>query len=252
MKRYILSEHLKTRRTTLRKMMIFIPILCTLVGYGFSAMGGPQVVNWTLLTMMNQWALLWMPALIALLVGINHNLEERSTEYKTIFSFSINLQTSWFSKNAVLAFYSLFSTLLLGLFITLLGLTGAFDTELASFTNIILALFLCWLLTLWQIPFYLWLVRKVNFFILMIVNCILGIGLGAVTAPEKWWWANPWGWSLRLEASLLKLHPNGIPLVENSPLLDRSVLPIGIILSLMLLGVILYLTSQSFKRREVL
>lgn len=253
MKRYVLSEHLKTRRTTLRKMMVFIPFLCALVACGFNSMGGPEVTKWTLVTILNQWALMWMPALIALLTGLRHSHEQKSTGYKTIYSFPIDLRASWLSKMLLMSVYSFFATALLGLMIGLLSLMQSYETGLqVSLLDIYAALALCWVLTLWQIPFYSWLVRKVNFFILIIVNCALSIGLGALPAPYKLWWLSPWSWPLRMEAPLLQLHPNGIPLKVGSPLLDGSVIPIAIALSLLLFGLMLPLTSRAFQHREVL
>jgi ABC-2 type transport system permease protein len=252
MKQYIISEHLKTKKTVLRKLVLFIPALCALVTYSFNALGGEETIPQTLVTILNHWSLLWMPALIVLLTGLLHNHEKKSTQYKTIIGFPINLQSSWLAKSFLIASYTFFATCILGILISFLRFIIMSNvTQPVSLLNIYISLFFSWFLTLWQIPVCLWLAKKINYFILVIVNCIINLELGAGRAPSSNWWLSPWSWPLRVDAPLLRLHPNGIPLDSTSPLLSFNVIPIAVISACLLCILALFFTRKALVKYEV-
>lgn len=252
MKQYIISEHLKTKKTVLRKLVLFIPVLCVLVTYSFNALGGEETIPQTLVTILNHWSLLWMPALIVLLTGLIHNHEKKSTQYKTIIGFPIHLQSSWLAKSFLIAGYTFFSICVLGLLILLLRfIVMPHLVQPVSMLNIVISLFLSWLLTLWQIPVCLWLAKKINYFILIIINCIVNLELGTGYATSENWWVIPWSWPLRVDVPLLRLHPNGIPLDSTSTLLSFNVIPIAVISACVLYILALFFTRKALVKYEV-
>lgn len=252
MKKYLTVEVLKTKRTIIRKMIFFIPILCILIACVFSYLGGEGSVKLAFLSSLNHWSLVWMPALIVLSAGLFHNLEEHATEYKTIFSLPIDLKKSWISKNIILALFTLTASAFLGiLFIALKVTIINTPTDIVPFYNCFIAIIISWILTLWQIPLCLWLSQKINVFILMLISCAANLELGAGKAPSSLWWLDPWSWPLRLQSPLIHLHPNGILLESNSILLNPSVIPLGIGLSILLFMALLIFTSFLFQRQEV-
>lgn len=260
MKKYLISETLKTKRTMLRKLTIFIPILSVALASIFGYLGGD--IKSADITSINHWSLLWLPALISLLTGMFHKLEQNSTGYKTIFSFPINLRKSWISKIILLSLFTLVSSIFLGILILILNFTiikastnGILimgqHLSIVSFYNYFIAIIISWLVSLWQIPLCLWLSKKINFFVLLFITCAANLELGAGKAASSLWWMNPWTWPLRLQCPLLHLHPNCLPLESNSALLNSEVIPIGILLGVFLFLILTFLTSFSFRRSEV-
>lgn len=253
MKKYLIAERLKTKNTILRKLLIFIPILCVGISSIFDFLGFGYFNTASIYTSINHWSLLWMPALIALLTGMFHKLEQTSTGYKTIFSFPINLKKSWISKIILLSLFTLIASVFLGILIIILNMTFTkAQTNVVPFYDCVLAIITSWLTSLWQIPLCLWLSKKINFFVLLIVTCVLNLELGPdFFSATSLWWMSPWSFPLRLQAPLLHHNPNGLPLESGSVLLDPSVIPIGIIISILLFLVLVVLTSYSFKKSEV-
>jgi ABC-2 type transport system permease protein len=252
MKKYLIAENLKTKRTMLRKMLIFIPILGAFLGSIFDFLGVGYFTTNTIFTTINYWSLLWMPALIALSTSMLHKLEQVSTGYKTIFSFPIDLKKSWISKIIVLAMFTLAASAFLGMLIIILNLVFTkSETVTVPFYNCFIAIITSWLTSLWQIPLCLWLSKKINFFMLLLGTCALNMELGADMATSSSWWLCPWSLPLRLQCPLLHRHPSAMPLQPNSALFNQWVIPVGIILGISLFLILVIFTTYSFKKSEV-
>ncbi|MNO03291.1 hypothetical protein D3C81_2239470 [compost metagenome] len=74
---------------------------------------------------------------------------------------------------------------------------------------------------------------------------------GVYAAPGPNWIYIPWSWPLRLMCPVAGVHPNGVLLPAGDPLLDPSVIPIGIAVSLLFFVCSSWLTGLWFARREV-
>lgn len=248
----IISEFLKTKHTSLQKIVLLIPLLNVVVAGGFCSLGGEEVLKLTNVTSINFWGLIWLPALIVLLCGLFNNLEKKSTGYKTIFGFPINIKKVWISKCLVITTYTLIASILLWGFIALFDvvfLKATFSFEILF--RCLLALVLTFLMNLWQIPLYLYLSQKINYFLLMIISCVLSIGVAPITAIKSNWWLMPFSWSLRVEAPITKIHPNGIPLESGNSLLTFEGFLYAAILSIVMLIILLVITTKLFNSKEV-
>ncbi|OPJ64220.1 lantibiotic immunity ABC transporter MutE/EpiE family permease subunit [Clostridium oryzae] len=251
MKRYLQSELLKTKGSILRKLLILVPIVCICIAYMFSFLGGD--IRLTFLSSMNHWGLLWMPALIMLLCGMFHTIEQNDTGYKTIFSFPIDLKRSWIAKNMVIAAFTFIASIALGVIFVVLQLALIHQTsKVVPFYSCFAAILISWLVSLWQIPLCLWLSKRINVFVLMIIGCAANLELGAGKAPSSLWWLDPWTYPLRLQVPILHTHPNGLILKADNILINFNVIPIGIALGLLLFIVLTILTSVIFANREVI
>ena len=56
---------------------------------------------------------------------------------------------------------------------------------------------------------------------------------------------------MRLMAPIVGVHPNGVPLENGNSLLDPSVIPTGIIVSVCLFICLSYVTAFWFSKKEV-
>jgi len=70
-------------------------------------------------------------------------------------------------------------------------------------------------------------------------------------ATEPSWIMMPWSWALRLMCPIMGVHPNGTALAANDALLSTSVIPAGILISLLFFIAASMLTAFWFSKREV-
>ena len=80
---------------------------------------------------------------------------------------------------------------------------------------------------------------------------LFGMVAGVLAAVKSVWFLVPWSWSLRLMCPVVGVHPNGVRLAIGDPLLDPSVIPIGILVSLAFFVALSALTGLWFSKREV-
>ena len=78
-----------------------------------------------------------------------------------------------------------------------------------------------------------------------------GLTVGMFVVKKSWWFVIPWSWGTRMMCPVLQLAPNGVMLEAGDPLLDTSVLPVGIILSIAAFFAVTGLTALWFQRREL-
>lgn len=73
---------------------------------------------------------------------------------------------------------------------------------------------------------------------------LFGIIAGVFTAAKDYWYINPWGWSLRLIAPIIKTNPNGTLLQETDPLNKPSIVPLGLGLAIFIF-IIFYISAPA-------
>ena len=202
-------------------------------------------------TIINHWGILWLSVFIALTAGLLNNLEKKSTNFKTIIGLPINLQKKEMSRVLLVVGLVALGSLLLVTAISLTSFLIQTSPYLVSLSSCILAVILMFVTSLWQVPFCLWLSRKTNFFITLILNSMLNLNLGTLFAPTEEWWFIPYSWHLRVQMPLTKLHSNGIPLPQNDELLSYSVIPIALVLSILFFIVLTLVAVRSFNKIEV-
>lgn len=232
-------------------MLLIIPLICSLLAIGFNFLGGPDIIRLSAETIINHWGIIWLSVFIALTAGLLNNLEKKSTNFKAILGLPINLQKKEMSRIVLVIGFVMLGSLLLVAAISLTSLLIQTSPHLVSLSSCILAVILMFVTSLWQVPFCLWLSRKTNFFITLLLNSMLNLNLGTLFAPTEDWWFIPYSWHLRVQMPLTKLHANGIPLPQNDELLSYSVIPIALVLSILFFFVLTLMTVRSFNKMEV-
>ena len=251
MKSYLWTELIKTKGTTMRKIIVIIPLICMIMAGGFCALGGADIIKMADITTLNHWGLIWLPASIALMTGLFNKLETKSTGYKTIYGLPISTAKVWIAKNIILALLLLIASIVLWVFICVFDIAflGS-ELSINTLLSCLIAIMMSWAAILWQIPVYLWLARRINYFLLIIVNCGLSILIAPIYAIQTNWWAIPWAWVLRFQAPILGLHPNGIPLEAGSDLLRYAGFPTAMVISIILLVTVTIVSTWSFSLRK--
>jgi lantibiotic transport system permease protein len=248
---YLKSEFLKTKRTRIRKIVWIIPIICSLLALSFNSLGGTDIVKLSVETIINHWGIIWVSVFIALTTGLLNHLEKKGTKFKTIIGLPINLAKKELSRILLISSLTATGSLLLIIFLMLTSLLIHSAPYLVPLSSCALAVFLTYIVTLWQVPFCLWLSRKTNIFMTLFVNSMLNLNLGTVFAPTDNWWMIPYSWHLRMLMPLTKLHSNAIPLTPNDELLDDSVISVAILLSIAFFLILTIATVKSFNKIEV-
>ena len=147
-----------------------------------------------------------------------------------------------------MAVYSLISTFVL-VIVTLI--TGCVTVKgFLPLTQIIEAALVCWISMLALFPIQLWAATRGGVFLSMGMGFI-GVVVGVVVAPLPFWFIIPWSWATRMMCPIVGIHPNGLILDAGNPLLNFSVVPVGILLSLIAATLLTLLTAAWFKHREV-
>ncbi|MFO7161133.1 MAG: lantibiotic immunity ABC transporter MutE/EpiE family permease subunit, partial [[Clostridium] cellulosi] len=107
-----------------------------------------------------------------------------------------------------------------------------------------------WIVSLAIIPLQLWIATWKGTFASIAMG-FLGLIAGVIAAPKSYWIYVPWSWPIRLMCPIIGVHPNGTLLESTSPLLDASVIPQGIIISIVSLIILAFITAVWFNKKEV-
>ncbi len=253
MSSYLKAENLKLKRTMTKKLVLIFPIITLFFGVMSGVYYQLNAFNW--------WYMMMLPGSIALLCALVNQKEEKKIKYMAVLSMPINLKKVWASKVMLIAMYVLFSCILLSLGVGIVGkyilpriISGFALNLIVSIPSInaITAAIIIAITSLWQIPFCLFLAKKFGFFVPVILNVAVGIGLNSMMAVKSMWWLCPYSWTSRLMCPMLGILPNGQMPGAKDPMLNPGAIPVGIVLSIILFIVLLTATSHWFKNQEVI
>jgi len=235
---YLLAEHLKFKRTFSRKMLLVI----ALMNISLSFLMNP---SFFVTTTFNWWSIIFLPLMIGLLCGLSHQKEYHASRYQGLLVLPVSLQKIWYAKVGMVGLYTLAALVIFWGGMLLIGvLLPNYSISLPQSAG---AIALLWLTTLWEIPFTLFIARKLGFAVAVILNLLFGFGFG-ILADHPAWWLIPWTWPVRLMSPVVGVHPSGVLLESDSPLLDQAVIPVALLLALLLFVGMLYVTARHFSR----
>jgi ABC-2 type transport system permease protein len=246
-----LAERLKYKRSFAKKLALIAPLFFALYGAVVRLyLPDDSLLPWDALLAMifNWWPVLFVPIGVSLLSALAENRERKAGRCRSLRSSDISLPKLWLARIIVLGYYQLLSSLVLAAAAVAAGLIAAGGD--VPLLEIVEASLLIWLVSLGLIPIHLFAAARFGAFAGLALGAA-AMFAGVLAAPEDWWIAVPWSWPTRLMAPLIGVHPNGVPLPAGDPLLDASVIPIGIAASLLLLAVTSALTALWFARSEV-
>ena len=183
----------------------------------------------------------------ALFAALAAAQEKKSGDYRALRARNIHPMALWINKITAMAFFGLLSTLVLMAAAVTAGLLT--NAGALPFGKIFTAGMVCWLSSLTLIPIQLWAAVWKGLFLSMGIG-FLGMITGVLAAPMSFWMAVPWSWATRMMCPLIGVHPNGILLHAGDPLLDFSVIPVGLAVSLAAFSAFTLLTAAWFARRE--
>ena len=249
------SELLKYKRTFMWKLIVFCPVffaayaLITQASFMKNPMSGSSSWAWEnlLALVFNWWPFLFLPLGYALFAALAASQEKRSGNYRSLRSHNVQPAFIWINKVAAMSLFSLLSTLVLAAATIIAGLLSG--SGAVPIKHIAAACLICWVTSLALIPIQLWAATWKGIFLSMGIG-FAGMAAGVLGAPLTLWIAIPWSWATRLMCPIIGIHPNGIILEPGHPLLNTSVIPEGIAVSLAVFLEGLLITALWFNRRE--
>ncbi|QNQ81385.1 lantibiotic immunity ABC transporter MutE/EpiE family permease subunit [Lactobacillus sp. PV034] len=235
----ISSEWLKNKRTIVRKLVWFFPLLVVIMAT-LLFMSTGYVVQ----TIVNQWSIIWVNFFLALIIGLIDRHEKNSTEYKMILSSPINLFNYELGRILHGVLLSFIATVVLS---ALILLESCFMTITVPVVFCIIALFGIFITSLWEIPFYIWLSRVTNLYFSIGV-AFIGSILGIFIAPTAFGKVFPFTWIDLMPVSLIKMNVNGL-IVKDPTVLSNNYWTLGT--SIILFIVLSFLSARSFKKQVI-
>jgi ABC-2 type transport system permease protein len=247
----IAAEHLKYRRSFARRLAFAAPLFFALYGafIRFFLPDKTLLARDALLAMIfNWWPVLFVPLGVALLCALAENRERKAGRYRALLANPVSPAKLWLSKIVVIGYYQFAASAVLvaaAAFACLVSAGGG-----VPLARIAEASLLIWLASLGLIPVHLYAAFRFGALPALALG-VAAMAAGVLAAPESYWIAVPWSWPTRLMAPVIGVHPNGVPLAPGDPLRDASVIPAGILASLLFLVLTAALTAWRFAGKEV-
>lgn len=244
------AEWLKSKRTLTRKLIYAGPLFFALyAGIVKHLMPAETSFSWDLLLAMvfNWWTVLFVPLGIALLCGLTEARERKAAARRSLRALPIRLGWQWLAKNIVLMWQALIASLIF--VVSTIAAGTLLVTGEAPVMQVVLAALTVWIAMTALIPLQLLAAAWKGPLISLLLGGI-GVFAGVLAAPKAQWLLVPWSWPTRLMSPIVGVHPNGIPLSAGDPLLEASVIPIGITAAFVFLIMTLGLTTWWDARRE--
>ena len=235
----IRSELLKMRHTFSMRIVIFAPIVTLQLGYLLSG-------DYVQLSAYNWWYAMILPLVVSICSASMISREQKSG-MQNVICLPIQYNQIWFSKTAALVILLLVTNLFMWIAVTAVGFATSMTV---SPLDGLIGCMLLFLTYLWQIPFIMLLTGSMGYLLTILISMAANVLLSAVCAETKWFFIVPYAIPARVVCPFFKLHVNGIPLENGSPLLsDVAVLPAAII-SLVLALVVFCGSANLFLRGE--
>lgn len=245
------SELLKYKRTFTRKLIVLAPlffVLQSLLQKLF--MPADYLRPWQLITnlVFNWWPVIFLPLGMALFAVLVASQEKKAGNYRSLRAHNMAPFSLWVNKVAAMAVHAFLAALVLFISVVLAGLATAEGA--VPWAEILMACLVSWLVSLALIPIQLWAATWKGMFFSMAVG-FAGMVAGVLAAPKPYWFCLPWSWATRLMCPIIGVQPNGLLLEAADPLRNASVLPVGILLSLLVFIAATAVTAIWFSKREV-
>ena len=242
---YILAENLKHKGTFLKKLLVIMPISLILLSlFLMPSYFTTNSYNW--------WYVIIMPATFALIPAMMDRKESRKLNYRAVFPLNINLKKLWVAKIITAFIYMSITAMIhmLGVYIFQF-FVGKQLTPSYTFLTLLCASALLILTNIWQVPFCFFLAKKFGFIASIIMNAVLGLGLGILLSDSALWIYCPYAWGIRLMVPVMHILPSGVLIEASNPMISNTSLYIPCILSICLFTLLTIIGANWFSKQEV-
>lgn len=251
MKNYILAEKLKYRHTFMKKIVIMMPLIVIILSAGLTH-------EYFAVDSYNWWYMGLYPGMIGIVCGIIGE-KDKKKKYNTIWSLPCSMKKIWDAKVIVGAAWSGIAVSFVVILSIVIGkcMKDGLHMMLVIQPTVkaqLVAGFIMWLTTLWQIPFCLWLSQKIGSFMMFIVHMGSYIIFSAIISLKSWFMVFPGAITSRLMCPILGILPNGLLALEGQKtytpeLVEIKNLLIGIPAAVFWLFIFWWGSRKWFKRQ---
>lgn len=232
----IRSELLKMRHTFSMKLVILAPFVILLLGYLLSG-------SYVQLSTYNWWYFMILPLVVSV-CSASIVVREKNV-IQNIVCLPVRLNKIWLGKTTALVILLFITNLLLWIATTAVG----FVTKVAvSPIDGLIGCMLLFLAYLWQIPFIMLSASFIGYIPTVLISMAANMILSAACAETDWFLFVPYAIPARIVCPFFKIHANGIPLENASPLLSDGYVFPALIISLVLALAVFWGSSKLFSR----
>lgn len=233
----IQSELLKMRHTFSMKLVFLAPPVVLLLGYLLSG-------SYVQLSAYNWWYFMILP-LVASLCSASMIVREEKNGMQNIVCLPVRFNKIWLGKTAALVILLFATNLILWAVVTAAGFVAEVTVSPLDGLAGCMLLFLTYL---WQIPFIMLLASFIGYIPTVLVSMAANVILSAACAETEWFLFVPYAIPARIVCPFFKIHANGIPLENGSPLLSGGYVLPALIISLAFALAVFRGSSKLFMR----
>lgn len=241
MKQILGAEHLKHKRSVVRKLVWIAPATTLLMAWILMpAYFQVNAYNW--------WYIIIFPAMLSLVPAQIHRRDE-AIGYRGAYALSTDLKKQWIAKVFIALAYLAGAPLIhmMGVW-HLQSLGREMMNPVYPWQRLAWASGILVLVNAWQVPLVLYLCRRLGTLFAIAVHGGVGVVAGALCAQTDGWFAVPYSWGAHRMVSILGILPNGIPVEASAPAL--SDVAVSVFAAVFFLG-LLEGTARAFERGEV-
>lgn len=237
---YFFCEQLKTNRLFVRKASIYVSLISLLIIFILST-------DYLYVHLFNWWYTIIVPIITsyicALLIDID---KKKDLFFKTM---PIELSKIWLSKIRIAATYLFHSFIILLIaFLSLKCFIGNNYPNISYFRGIG-GVFIFYICSLWQIPFFLYIAYKIKLFGVLLVSIICNTIIGTIMATTNYWFLFPFSYLSKLGFYILHITPSG--LFENNIKPYSIEIMMCIVLSIISFVIITKQTAKWYINKEI-
>lgn len=244
MRKYIVSEWLKSKRSFVMKLPILMPALTVILA--LFMMNG----NYARELAYNWWYLLFLPFTVAYVAG--HLVSaDRKKNFHGLWGIVQEKKKSGYAKVAVGGLLVVGANVVFVMLIALLGIQTVSGIGLGE--NLLAGVLLT-VTFVWQIPLFMLITMKTNTMISVVLSVFCNFGIACLCAVGSFWWV-PFAIPARLMCHVLGILPNGLMAEAGAyaGVLEGgfSIVLSGVLIAAVLCVVVTGVLGKAFDRREV-
>lgn len=236
----IISEHMKFKRTFIKKLAIMAPILTILVATLLQA-GTAYIEQGSYY----YWYAEIFPGILPLICAGIIKKDSKKLKNRAILCLPFDPAETWISKILVCIWFSFLSCATFFIVITFAKFSRINEIPIL---NSIEASLLIFITTLWQIPLCLFITDKLGTVSAFLINFIFTAT--SITFAPSLGIVSPYSTTSLLMCPVINVLPSGLSVPTNCPLKNSSVILPGVVITVTLFIVLSILTSLWFRKKE--
>lgn len=251
MKAYFLAEKMKCKRTSIGKIMVFMPVFTIIFSFFLSG-------NYFVINSSNWWYMMMFPGMVSLICGVIIRKDKKLKNHAVI-SLPVDIKKIWDGK----VLYGIWVTgaglflmfLLLAFAEIIAGKYGMVMEKSPSLEALCFAGILLFFTFLWQIPFCMFLAETTGTFLMILLHMILYNISVIYVSLKPFYMMIPGANSARIMCAVLGILPNNLlaepGAISFSPeLLNKSSIWIGTLSGFIWFFLFWYLGRKWYGRQD--